>query len=50
MDIEFKLASLHLVTALIAGYLSFIISTGAIGAIGKMKFWPFTGPGDSHNR
>lgn len=35
MDIEFKLASLHLVTALIAGYLSFIISTGAIGAIGK---------------
>jgi len=35
MEIEVKLISLHAITAIIAGYLSFIISTGAIGAIGK---------------
>lgn len=35
MEVEFKITSLHAVTAIIAGYLSFIISTGAIGGIGK---------------
>ena len=35
MEIEVKLTSLHAITAIIAGYLSFIISTGAIGTIGK---------------
>lgn len=35
MEIEFKLTSLHAITAIISGYLSFIISTGVIGAIGK---------------
>jgi hypothetical protein len=35
MEIEVKLTSLHAITAIIAGYLSFILSTGAIGAIGK---------------
>jgi len=35
MEIEFKLTSLHAITAIISGYLSFIIASGAIGAIGK---------------
>ncbi|MDD1774999.1 MAG: DUF5379 domain-containing protein [Methanobacterium sp.] len=35
MEIEVKLTSLHAVTAIISGYLSFIIASGAIGAIGK---------------
>ncbi|NYB26358.1 MAG: DUF5379 family protein [Methanobacteriaceae archaeon] len=35
MEIEFKLTSLHAVTAIIAGYLAFIISSGAIAGIGK---------------
>ena len=35
MEIEFKVTSLHAITAIIAGYISFIISSGAIGAIGK---------------
>lgn len=35
MEIEVKVISLHAVTAIIAGYLSFIISSGVIGAIGK---------------
>lgn len=35
MEIEFKLTSLHAVTAIIAGYLSFIVASGAIGGIGK---------------
>lgn len=35
MEIEVKLTSLHSITAIIAGYLSFIISTGVIGALGK---------------
>ena len=35
MEIEVKLTSLHAITAIIAGYLSFIIASGAIGAIGK---------------
>jgi EMC6-arch len=35
MEIEVKLTSLHAITAIISGYLSFIIATGAIGAIGK---------------
>ncbi|MEN6592310.1 MAG: hypothetical protein ABFC12_03590 [Methanobacterium sp.] len=35
MEIEFKLTSLHTVTAIIAGYLAFIISSGAIAGIGK---------------
>ena len=35
MEIEFKLTSLHAITAIISGFLSFIISTGVIGAIGK---------------
>jgi len=38
MEIEVKLTSLHIVTAIIAGYLAFIISSGAIAGIGKMKF------------
>lgn len=35
MEIEVKLTSLHIVTAIIAGYLAFIISSGAIAGIGK---------------
>ncbi len=35
MEIEFKLTSLHLITAIIAGYVSFIVASGAIAAIGK---------------
>lgn len=35
MEIEAKLTSLHIITALITGYLSFIITSGAISAIGK---------------
>ena len=35
MEIEFKLTAVHAVFAIIAGYISFIISSGAIGAIGK---------------
>ncbi len=35
MEIEFKLTSLHAVTAIIAGYLSFIVASGAIGVVGK---------------
>ncbi len=35
MEIEFKLTSVHAITAIISGYLSFIIASGAIGAIGK---------------
>lgn len=35
MEIEVKLTSLHTLTAIISGYLSFIIATGAIGALGK---------------
>lgn len=35
MEIEVKLTSLHAITAIISGYLSFIIASGAIGAIGK---------------
>jgi EMC6-arch len=34
MEIEVKLTSLHAVTAIISGYLSFVIATGALG-IGK---------------
>lgn len=35
MEIEVKLISLHAITAIITGYLSFIISSGIIGAVGK---------------
>jgi len=35
MEIEVKITSLHAITAIISGYLSFIIASGAIGAIGK---------------
>ncbi len=35
MEIEVKLTSIHAVAAIIAGYLSFLISTGAIANIGK---------------
>lgn len=35
MEIEVKLTSLHSITAIIAGFLSFIISTGVIGTLGK---------------
>ncbi|MCE5214676.1 MAG: DUF5379 domain-containing protein [Methanobacterium sp.] len=35
MEIEFKLTGLHVVTAIISGYLSFVIASGAIGGIGK---------------
>ncbi len=35
MDVEIKVVSLHSVTAIIAGYISFIIATGVIGGIGK---------------
>lgn len=35
MEIEFKLTALHAVTAIISGFLSFIIATGVIAGIGK---------------
>jgi hypothetical protein len=35
MEIELKITSLHALTAIISGYLSFIISTGVIGGVGK---------------
>lgn len=35
MEIEFKLTSLHAVTAIVSGFLSFIIASGAIGAVGR---------------
>lgn len=35
MDIELKLTAVHTVLAIIAGYLAFIISSGAIIGIGK---------------
>lgn len=38
MDIEIKLVSIHTIAAIIAGYLSFIISTGLISAIGKNEY------------
>lgn len=35
MEIEFKLTAVHAVTAIIAGYLAFIVSTGAIMGVGR---------------
>lgn len=35
MEIEAKLTSVHAVAAIITGYISFIISSGAISALGK---------------
>jgi hypothetical protein len=35
MEIEVKLTSIHAVIALVAGYLSFLLSTGAIAGVGK---------------
>ncbi len=35
MEVEFKITSLHAIAAIIAGYISFIIATGAIGGIGR---------------
>jgi len=35
MDIEVKLTSVHAVLAVVAGYLSFLLSTGAISGLGK---------------
>lgn len=35
MEIEVKLTSIHIVAAIIAGYLSFLIAGGLIGNVGK---------------
>ncbi|MCC7550379.1 MAG: DUF5379 domain-containing protein [Methanobacterium sp.] len=35
METEVKLTSIHAVLAIIAGYLSFLLSTGAISGLGK---------------
>jgi hypothetical protein len=35
MEIEVKMTTIHAVIALIAGYLSFLLSTGAIAGVGK---------------
>lgn len=35
MEIEVKITSIHTVLAIVAGYVSFLLSTGAIGGLGK---------------
>lgn len=35
MDVDGKIASIHAVAGIVAGYVSFILSSGAIAAIGK---------------
>jgi hypothetical protein len=35
MEIEIKLTSIHAVLAIVAGYVSFLLSTGAIAGVGK---------------
>ncbi|NYB52714.1 MAG: DUF5379 family protein [Methanobacteriaceae archaeon] len=35
MEIEVKLTSIHAVLAIVAGYASFLLSTGAISGVGK---------------
>lgn len=35
MEIEVKLTSIHSVLAIVAGYISFLLSTGAISGLGK---------------
>ncbi|MBI5458987.1 hypothetical protein [Methanobacterium sp.] len=38
MDIEIKLTSIHSALAIVAGAISFLLSTGAISALGKNEF------------
>jgi len=38
MDIEIKLTIVHSALALVAGFLSFLLSTGAISGLGKNEF------------
>ena len=38
MDIEVKLTSIHVIAAIIAGYISFIISSGIISGVGKNEY------------
>lgn len=35
MEIEIKLTSIHAALALVAGYVSYLLSTGAIAGVGK---------------
>ncbi len=35
MEIEIKLTSIHSVLAIVAGYISFLLSTGAVTGVGK---------------
>lgn len=35
MELEVKLTSIHSVLAIVAGYVSFLLSTGAISGLGK---------------
>lgn len=35
MDVDGKVAAIHAVAGIVAGYISFILSSGAIAAIGK---------------
>ncbi|AUB60099.1 MULTISPECIES: DUF5379 family protein [Methanobacterium] len=38
MDIEVKLTSIHAALAIVAGAISYLLSTGAISALGKNEF------------
>lgn len=38
MEIEVKLTSVHIIAAIVTGYLSFIIASGFIGGIGKNEY------------
>jgi len=38
MDIEIKLTSIHSALAIVAGAISYLLSTGAISALGKNEF------------
>ena len=38
MEIEVKLTSVHIIAAIITGYLSFIISSGVITGVGKNEY------------
>ncbi len=38
MEIEVKLTSLHVIAAIITGYISFIISSGFISGVGKNEY------------
>jgi hypothetical protein len=37
MDIEVKLTSIHAALAIVAGAISYLLSTGAISALGKKR-------------